>query len=43
MAPEILMANGYDKMVDYWTIGILLYEMTSGYTPFTANNRNEIF
>ena len=27
MAPEILQGKGYDKMVDYWSLGILLYEL----------------
>lgn len=34
---------GYDKMVDYWTIGILLYELVFGHTPFYAKDRKLIF
>ena len=34
MAPEIVENNGYDKRVDVWSLGILLYEMLHGYSPF---------
>lgn len=26
LAPEILLKNGYTKCIDWWTVGILLYE-----------------
>lgn len=38
MAPEILMNKGYDKTVDWWALGILLFEMLHGYTPFYDRN-----
>ena len=34
LAPEIVAGKGYNKGVDYWAIGILLYEMLVGYSPF---------
>lgn len=34
MAPELLNNNTYDSKTDIWSIGILLYEMVYGYTPF---------
>ena len=40
-APEIMLGKGYDFSVDTWGIGILIYEMIYGYTPFAdfeANN-----
>lgn len=35
-APEVLMNRGYGKSVDYWTFGVLLFEMTAGKPPFVA-------
>jgi serine/threonine protein kinase len=34
LAPEILMNKGHGKPVDWWTFGILLYEMIAGIDPF---------
>ena len=38
MAPEIITKNGYDYKSDLWSVGIILYEMLHGYTPFNVNN-----
>ena len=38
MAPEIITRNGYDHKSDLWSVGIILYEMLHGYTPFNVSN-----
>jgi len=37
MAPEVLYKQDYDSTADIWSIGILLYEMTYGFTPFNKS------
>eukprot|EP01053_Blabericola_migrator_P007110 Blabericola_migrator_1__7109@NODE_35_length_17941_cov_94_946347_g31_i0_p7_GENE_NODE_35_length_17941_cov_94_946347_g31_i0NODE_35_length_17941_cov_94_946347_g31_i0_p7_ORF_typecomplete_len302_score31_91Pkinase/PF00069_25/4_5e66Pkinase_Tyr/PF07714_17/1_3e38Kinaselike/PF14531_6/2_8e13Pkinase_fungal/PF17667_1/8_2e07WaaY/PF06176_11/1_5e06Kdo/PF06293_14/4_6e05YrbLPhoP_reg/PF10707_9/7_6e05RIO1/PF01163_22/2e03RIO1/PF01163_22/0_0051COX_ARM/PF06481_14/0_048COX_ARM/PF06481_14/4e03APH/PF01636_23/0_086_NODE_35 len=34
IAPEVLLNKGHGKAVDWWTLGILVYEMIVGYPPF---------
>lgn len=34
LAPELLLNQGYTRSVDWWTLGILLYEMLTGLPPF---------
>ncbi|MFN9906993.1 MAG: protein kinase domain-containing protein, partial [bacterium] len=45
IAPEILLNKGHGKPVDWWALGILVYEMNHGFIiislgidPFTAND-----
>lgn len=40
IAPEILMNKGHGKPVDWWTLGILIYEMVCGYPPFQSETEN---
>ncbi|TPX56019.1 hypothetical protein PhCBS80983_g04854 [Powellomyces hirtus] len=43
LAPELLLGQGYTKVVDWWTIGILLYEMLTGLPPFYDENTNDMY
>merc|ERR1711915_83454 len=36
LAPEIILMNGYDAAVDWWALGVFIFEMTHGYSPFQA-------
>ena len=42
MAPEIVTNENYDFSVDIWSLGILLYEMIFGHSPFEGKNKNSI-
>ncbi|OZJ01583.1 Serine/threonine-protein kinase gad8 [Bifiguratus adelaidae] len=43
LAPELLMGTGYTKAVDWWTLGVLLYEMMTGLPPFYDENTSEMY
>ncbi|PYH89148.1 putative serine/threonine protein kinase [Aspergillus ellipticus CBS 707.79] len=43
LAPELLLGNGYAKTVDWWTLGVLLYEMLTGLPPFYDENTNDMY
>jgi serine/threonine protein kinase len=34
-SPEMILGRGYTKSTDYWSLGVLIYEMAYGYLPFT--------
>jgi len=42
MAPEIINNTGHGKCADWWALGVLIYEMITGKTPFYAKNRKDI-
>jgi serine/threonine protein kinase len=43
IAPEVITGFGHSSAVDWWTFGVLIYEMLFGRAPFQGTNRDEIF
>jgi len=43
LAPEILKSQPYGKAVDWWSLGILIYEMLTGLPPFYSENTNLMY
>lgn len=43
LAPEVVLRKGYSYSVDWWTVGILLYEMTNGQPPFRDKNPEDVY
>ncbi|XP_059813605.1 protein kinase C alpha type-like isoform X6 [Hypanus sabinus] len=43
IAPEIITYQPYGKSVDWWSYGVLLYEMLAGQPPFDGEDEDELF
>ncbi|KAI0983381.1 hypothetical protein GJ496_003738 [Pomphorhynchus laevis] len=43
LAPEIIMHRSYGRSVDWWSFGILLFELNAGMAPFLSKDQSELF
>ena len=43
IAPEVILRQAYGKPVDWWAMGIILYEFHVGVTPFYGDTPEELF
>jgi len=41
MAPEILLEKGYGPEIDWWSVGVIMYECLVGYAPFSCEDTTE--
>ncbi|TMW65732.1 hypothetical protein Poli38472_008374 [Pythium oligandrum] len=42
MPPEMIRGKAYNQAADWWALGALIYEMVTGYPPFTHKNRKKL-
>lgn len=43
VAPEIIQSKGYGKAADWWSLGILIFEMLAGYPPFYDDDHLKLY
>ncbi|KAI8360812.1 camp-dependent protein kinase 10 [Blakeslea trispora] len=43
LAPEVIQSKGHSKSVDWWSLGVLIFEMMAGYPPFYDDNHFGIY
>ena len=43
IAPEMLLKKGHDTGVDVWSVGVLMFELLAGYSPFVAKNNQDLY
>ncbi|OXA49339.1 cAMP-dependent protein kinase catalytic subunit [Folsomia candida] len=43
LAPEMVLSKGYNAAVDWWAVGVLIFEMCAGYPPFFGNSQMAIY
>jgi len=43
MAPEMLLKIGHNKLIDFYCLGALLYELITGLPPFYTHNTSQLY
>ncbi|KAF9434717.1 camp-dependent protein kinase catalytic subunit [Entomortierella beljakovae] len=43
LAPEIIQSKGYGKAVDWWSMGVLMFEMCAGFPPFFDEDHIKLY
>lgn len=43
LAPELITSKGYSYAADWWSVGILVYEMNAGYPPFYSSDPIKLY
>ncbi|KAI9012554.1 kinase-like domain-containing protein [Phycomyces nitens] len=43
LAPEVIQSKGYSKSVDWWSLGVLIFEMLAGYPPFYDDDHLKLY
>ncbi|KAG7671492.1 hypothetical protein Ndes2526B_g09344 [Nannochloris sp. 'desiccata'] len=43
LAPELVTQSGHGRAVDWWAVGVLIYEMVAGFPPFSQEDRVAMF
>lgn len=43
LAPEVVLSKGHNRGVDYWALGVLIFELTAGYCPFVGDDNMQIY
>ena len=42
VAPEVILKKGYKQEIDWWSLGVILFEMIAGYAPFCSKKTQDV-
>ena len=43
LSPEMIVGSGHDHTLDWWALGVLIYEMLIGIPPFYHKNQHQMY